>query len=63
MLTTRFTQVKETCLYFADLELARHFYHEKLGLPEFFKKAYKKTTKNLDFTRKKAKRRKTTVLF
>jgi catechol 2,3-dioxygenase-like lactoylglutathione lyase family enzyme len=33
MLTTQFTQVKETCLYFADLELARHFYHEKLGLP------------------------------
>lgn len=33
MLTTQFTQVKETCLYFEDLEIARNFYHEKLGLP------------------------------
>lgn len=33
MLTTQFTQVKETCLYFEDLEQAHHFYHDKLGLP------------------------------
>lgn len=28
-----FRQIKETCIYFGDLELARSFYHEKLGLP------------------------------
>jgi catechol 2,3-dioxygenase-like lactoylglutathione lyase family enzyme len=28
-----FRQIKETCIYFRDLELARSFYHEKLGLP------------------------------
>jgi catechol 2,3-dioxygenase-like lactoylglutathione lyase family enzyme len=28
-----FTQIKETCLYMHDLELARSFYHEKLQLP------------------------------
>lgn len=28
-----FKQIKETCLYFPDLELAKHFYHELLGLP------------------------------
>lgn len=33
MLTIQFTQVKETCLYFEDLELAHQFYHDKLGLP------------------------------
>ncbi|HWA32532.1 MAG TPA: VOC family protein [Cyclobacteriaceae bacterium] len=27
------TQIKETCLYFRDLVLARSFYHDKLGLP------------------------------
>ncbi len=27
------TQIKETCLYFHDLEKARRFYHEILGLP------------------------------
>jgi catechol-2,3-dioxygenase len=26
-------QIKETCIYYKDLELAKHFYHEKLGLP------------------------------
>jgi catechol 2,3-dioxygenase-like lactoylglutathione lyase family enzyme len=28
-----FLQIKETCLYFNDLEKARIFYHEVLGLP------------------------------
>lgn len=28
-----FTQIKETCLYVHDLEQARKFYHEVLGLP------------------------------
>lgn len=27
------TQIKETCLYFHDLEKAHRFYHELLGLP------------------------------
>jgi catechol 2,3-dioxygenase-like lactoylglutathione lyase family enzyme len=27
------SKIKETCLYVADLERARLFYHEKLGLP------------------------------
>ncbi len=27
------TQIKETCLYFSDLEMAREFYHIRLGLP------------------------------
>ena len=27
------TQIKETCIYFRDLEKAREFYHETLGLP------------------------------
>jgi catechol 2,3-dioxygenase-like lactoylglutathione lyase family enzyme len=27
------TQIKETCLYFDDLEIARKFYHHQLGLP------------------------------
>lgn len=27
------TQIKETCLYVRDLERARRFYHETLGLP------------------------------
>jgi catechol 2,3-dioxygenase-like lactoylglutathione lyase family enzyme len=26
-------KIKETCLYIADLEKARYFYHEVLGLP------------------------------
>jgi catechol-2,3-dioxygenase len=26
-------QIKETCLYFNDLQLARAFYHQQLGLP------------------------------
>ena len=26
-------QIKETCIYFHDLELAKEFYHAKLGLP------------------------------
>jgi catechol-2,3-dioxygenase len=29
----RFTQIKETCLYFQDLEKAKEFYHGLLGLP------------------------------
>jgi catechol-2,3-dioxygenase len=29
----RFTQIKETCLYFRDLEKAKGFYHKILGLP------------------------------
>lgn len=28
-----FRQIKETCLYYTDLELAREFYHIKLELP------------------------------
>jgi catechol 2,3-dioxygenase-like lactoylglutathione lyase family enzyme len=28
----QFKQIKETCIYFRDLELARVFYHDKLGL-------------------------------
>lgn len=28
-----FTQIKETCLYVHDLEQAKKFYHEALGLP------------------------------
>jgi catechol-2,3-dioxygenase len=28
-----FRQIKETCIYFSDLELAREFYHLKLELP------------------------------
>lgn len=28
-----FTQIKETCLYVNDLEGAKNFYHEVLGLP------------------------------
>lgn len=28
-----FLKVKETCLYVHDLEKAKHFYHERLGLP------------------------------
>jgi catechol 2,3-dioxygenase-like lactoylglutathione lyase family enzyme len=27
------TKIKETCLYIIDLEEAKHFYHEVLGLP------------------------------
>ncbi|MBN8576307.1 MAG: VOC family protein [Cyclobacteriaceae bacterium] len=27
------TQIKETCLYFANLEAAKGFYHDLLGLP------------------------------
>jgi catechol 2,3-dioxygenase-like lactoylglutathione lyase family enzyme len=27
------TQIKETCIYFRDLNLAKAFYHETLGLP------------------------------
>lgn len=27
------TQIKETCLYFTNLEEARSFYHNRLGLP------------------------------
>jgi len=26
-------QIKETCIYYRDLELAKQFYHERLGLP------------------------------
>jgi catechol 2,3-dioxygenase-like lactoylglutathione lyase family enzyme len=26
-------QIKETCIYYQDLQLAKKFYHEKLGLP------------------------------
>jgi catechol 2,3-dioxygenase-like lactoylglutathione lyase family enzyme len=29
----KFAQIKETCIYFRDLEMAREFYHTKLGLP------------------------------
>ena len=29
----KFKQIKETCLYFRDLEKAKHFYHELLDLP------------------------------
>ncbi len=29
----KFTQIKETCLYLIDLEEARIFYNERLGLP------------------------------
>lgn len=29
----KFTGIKETCLYIHDLELARAFYHDQLGLP------------------------------
>ena len=29
----KFTQIKETCLYFQDLEKAREFYHDLLELP------------------------------
>jgi catechol-2,3-dioxygenase len=29
----KITQIKETCLYFRDLEKARSFYNEVLGLP------------------------------
>jgi catechol-2,3-dioxygenase len=29
----KFTQIKETCLYVRDLEQAKKFYHETLGLP------------------------------
>ena len=29
----KFLKIKETCLYITDLEKARHFYHEVLGLP------------------------------
>lgn len=29
----KFTQIKETCLYFQDLEKAREFYHDLLALP------------------------------
>lgn len=28
-----FTQIKETCIYVADLARSLEFYHEKLGLP------------------------------
>ena len=28
-----FLKIKETCLYFDDLNAAKHFYHETLGLP------------------------------
>ncbi len=28
-----FTQIKETCIYFKDLALAKSFYHDQLGLP------------------------------
>jgi catechol 2,3-dioxygenase-like lactoylglutathione lyase family enzyme len=28
-----FNQIKETCIYFPDLESAKAFYHGKLGLP------------------------------
>jgi catechol 2,3-dioxygenase-like lactoylglutathione lyase family enzyme len=26
-------QIKETCIYYRDLELAKSFYHDKLGFP------------------------------
>ena len=29
----KFLKIKETCLYTRDLEKAKDFYHEKLGLP------------------------------
>lgn len=29
----KFNQIKETCIYFRDLEQAKDFYHGKLGLP------------------------------
>jgi len=29
----KFLKIKETCLYFKDLDVARHFYHAVLGLP------------------------------
>src|SRR6478609_4539514 len=29
----KFSQIKETCIYFRDREIAREFYHTKLGLP------------------------------
>ena len=29
----KFRQIKETCIYFRDLNAARRFYHELLGLP------------------------------
>ncbi len=29
----KFNQIKETCIYFRDLEQAKEFYHGKLGLP------------------------------
>ena len=29
----RFLQIKETCIYFLDLDLAKEFYHVKLELP------------------------------
>ena len=29
----KFTQIKETCLYFEELEAARQFYHDQLNLP------------------------------
>jgi catechol 2,3-dioxygenase-like lactoylglutathione lyase family enzyme len=32
-LTMDFLKIKETCLYVHDLEKAKHFYHETLGLP------------------------------
>lgn len=28
-----FLKIKETCLYVNDLEMAKRFYHEKLGMP------------------------------
>lgn len=28
-----FSQIKETCIYTQDLDKAREFYHDKLGLP------------------------------
>jgi len=28
-----FLKIKETCLYVRDLERARQFYHDRLGLP------------------------------
>ncbi len=28
-----FNQIKETCIYYRDLEKAKEFYHVKLGLP------------------------------
>jgi catechol-2,3-dioxygenase len=29
----RFTQIKETCIYFHDLMKVKEFYHDQLGLP------------------------------